>query len=84
MDNELLSERLIALARELRNRFVVVGTGHLLGSRGIPALLVTDPAYFRNRNYHGPGDRAETLDYVFMVELVHSLGLALDGLAATR
>ena len=42
--------------------------------RGIPALMVTDTAYFRNRNYHGPGDRAETLDYVFMVELVHSLG----------
>ena len=52
--------------------------------RGIPALMVTDTAYFRNRNYHGPGDRAETLDYVFMAELVHSMGLALDGLAATR
>ena len=52
--------------------------------RGFPALMVTDTAYFRNRNYHGPGDRAETLDYAFMAELVHSLGLALDGLAAAR
>ncbi len=52
--------------------------------RGFPALMVTDTAYFRNRNYHGPGDRAETLDYAFMAELVRSLGLALDGLAATR
>ncbi len=52
--------------------------------RGFPALMVTDTAYFRYRNYHGPGDRAETLDYAFMAELVRSLGLALDGLAATR
>ena len=52
--------------------------------RGFPALMVTDTAYFRNRNYHGPGDRAETLDYAFMAELVRSLGLALDGLAAVR
>ncbi len=35
-------------------------------------------------NYHGPGERAETLDYVFMVELVHSLGLALDTVCACR
>ena len=48
---------------------------------GLPALMVSDTAYFRNSNYHGPGDRAETLDYAFMAELVRSLGLALDALA---
>ncbi len=52
--------------------------------RGLPALMVTDTAYFRNHNYHGPGDRAGTLDYDFMAELVHSLGLALDELADNR
>ena len=52
--------------------------------RGFPALMITDTAYFRNPNYHGPGDRAETLDYAFMAELVRSLRLALDALAATR
>jgi Zn-dependent M28 family amino/carboxypeptidase len=51
---------------------------------GWPALMVTDTAYFRNRNYHGPGDRTETLDYPFMAELVRSLGLALDALASGR
>ncbi len=42
--------------------------------RGIPALMVTDTAYFRNRNYHGPGDRAETMDYVFMAAQYMMLG----------
>jgi Zn-dependent M28 family amino/carboxypeptidase len=51
--------------------------------RGIPALMLTDTAYFRNPNYHGPDDKPETLDYAFMGELVRSLALALDGLAAT-
>lgn len=53
---------------------------------GLPALMITDTAYFRNRDYHGPGDRAETLDYAFMVELVRSLELALAALgeAAVR
>lgn len=49
--------------------------------RDIPALMVTDTAYFRNRNYHGPNDRADTLDYTFMAELVKSLELALGELA---
>lgn len=48
--------------------------------RDIPALMVTDTAYFRNRNYHGPGDRADTLDYAFMAQLVRSLELALGEL----
>ncbi len=52
--------------------------------KGFPALMITDTAYFRNRNYHGPGDRAETLDYAFMAELVRSLGLVLDDLATCR
>jgi hypothetical protein len=52
--------------------------------RGLPALMVTDTAYFRNRNYHGPGDQAETLDYAFMAELVRSLMLVVDELAASR
>ena len=51
---------------------------------GIPALMVTDTAYFRNPNYHGPGDRAETLDYAFMAELVRSLELAIRNLPASR
>lgn len=49
---------------------------------GYPALMITDTAYFRNRNYHGPGDRAETLDYAFMAELVWSLKMAIDKLTS--
>lgn len=30
---------------------------------GYPALMVTDTAYMRNRNYHRAGDTAATLDY---------------------
>lgn len=48
--------------------------------RNIPALMVTDTAYFRNRNYHGPDDRADTLDYAFMAQLVKSLKSALGEL----
>ena len=48
--------------------------------RGWPALMVTDTAYFRNPNYHGPTDRLETLDFAFMAELVESLEAALAGL----
>ena len=47
---------------------------------GIPALMVTDTSYFRNPNYHGPFDTADTLDYAFMAELVLSLELALGQL----
>jgi len=47
---------------------------------GFPALMITDTAYFRNPNYHGPNDTADTLDYAFMAELVRSLEHALDAL----
>ena len=45
--------------------------------KGFPALMITDTAYFRNPNYHGPGDKPETLDYAFMARLIESLELAL-------
>ncbi len=34
--------------------------------RGIPSLLWTDSAEYRNPNYHLPSDRPETLDYAFL------------------
>jgi Zn-dependent M28 family amino/carboxypeptidase len=53
---------------------------------GLPALMVTDTAFFRNPNYHLPSDTIDTLDFTFMAELVKSLELALLGLppAPTR
>jgi hypothetical protein len=44
---------------------------------GLPALMVTDTAFFRNPNYHLPSDTIDTLDFTFMAELVKSLECAL-------
>jgi Zn-dependent M28 family amino/carboxypeptidase len=41
---------------------------------GYPAIMLTDTAFMRNRNYHGPGDVMERLDLSAMTEL--TLGLA--------
>jgi hypothetical protein len=37
--NRVMTDRLMALAADGRSRFVVIGTGHLLGDQGIPELL---------------------------------------------
>jgi len=44
---------------------------------GMQGVLVTDSAMFRNRNYHGPGDTPETLDYAGMAGVVHAVRGAL-------
>lgn len=44
---------------------------------GFPAMMVTDTAFYRNSNYHGPGDTPSTLDYDRMAELVTGLHRAL-------
>jgi len=41
--------------------------------QGYPAVMLTDTAFLRNPNYHGPGDVMATLDFDAMVEL--TLGL---------
>ncbi len=40
-----------------------------LWAAGIPALMWTDTAEFRNPNYHGPTDTPDTLDYGFMARV---------------
>jgi uncharacterized protein YbaP (TraB family) len=37
--NETMAQRLASLARDGKLRFVVVGAGHMVGERGVPALL---------------------------------------------
>lgn len=44
---------------------------------GYSALMITDTAFYRNPNYHGPGDTEATLDYDRMAELVKGLYAAL-------
>jgi hypothetical protein len=40
---------------------------------GYPAIMLTDTAFMRNPNYHGPGDVMDRLDLEAMTEL--TLGL---------
>jgi len=47
---------------------------------GYPACMATDTAFYRNPNYHGPGDTADTLDYKRMAEFVEGLHRALGRL----
>ncbi len=42
-------------------------------SAGISAVMVTDTAFYRNPNYHTAGDRADTLDYEKMAEVVRGV-----------
>ena len=48
---------------------------------GLPAVMITDTAFFRNPNYHTPQDTFDTLDYLFMAELVKSLLITLKELS---
>lgn len=51
---------------------------------GWPAVMITDTAYFRNPHYHGPTDRAETLDYAFMAKVVQGVDHAVRALKPGR
>ena len=48
---------------------------------GYHALMITDTAFFRNHNYHTPGDTAEKLDYKRMSMVVSGVYMALVHLA---
>ncbi len=43
----------------------------------INAIMVTDSAFYRNKNYHGAGDTYDTLDYPRMGDAVISVYNAL-------
>ncbi len=49
--------------------------------QGYPAIMVTDTAPFRNKNYHLPSDRADTLDYGRMARVVDGLRNVIADLA---
>ena len=44
--------------------------------RGIPAVMITDTANFRNPNYHRPGDTIDTLDFDFIKKVTQTTILA--------
>ena len=41
--------------------------------RGFPAVMLTDTAFYRNKNYHTVDDTPEKLDYVRMAEVVRGV-----------
>lgn len=47
---------------------------------GFSALMVTDTSFFRNRNYHQPGDTMETLDMGRMAKVIDGVFSALTAL----
>ncbi|MEK7257696.1 MAG: M20/M25/M40 family metallo-hydrolase, partial [Bacteroidota bacterium] len=48
---------------------------------GIPALMLTDGANYRNPNYHTPNDKIETLDFTFMRRVVQAAVATLAEIA---
>lgn len=42
-------------------------------NEGMPAIMVTDTAFMRNRNYHQPQDTFERLDYERMAKVVQGI-----------
>lgn len=47
-----------------------------------PAIMVTDTAFMRNRNYHSASDTHDTLDYDGMARVVQGLTVMLERLAS--
>ena len=45
---------------------------------GIPALMITDTAMFRNKNYHQAEDTFDTLNYAKMSLLVKDLVFLME------
>jgi Zn-dependent M28 family amino/carboxypeptidase len=41
--------------------------------RGFPAVMLTDTAFYRNKNYHTAGDTPEKLDYERMADVVRGI-----------
>ncbi len=42
-------------------------------NEGLPAMMITDTAFLRNPNYHGPGDTYDKLDYKRMAKVVQGV-----------
>jgi len=47
---------------------------------GYRAFMVTDTAFYRNPQYHGPGDEPEIIDYDRMMEVVNGLVSVIKGI----
>jgi hypothetical protein len=54
---------------------------HSFWAAGIPAIMITDTADFRNPNYHRPTDTPDTLNYDRLAEIVGATAVAIAQLA---
>lgn len=52
-------------------------------NHGMPAVIVTDTANFRNRNYHKPSDTPETLDLARLAQAARALAGGIGAIAGT-
>ncbi len=94
-DSGYLSDRMVAAAREHTPELDMVEIRISAGmpvppdlfrsdhspfwAAGIPAVLITDTANFRNPNYHAPTDTPDTLDYDFLRRVTVALTVAVAG-----
>jgi Zn-dependent M28 family amino/carboxypeptidase len=49
---------------------------------GLPAIQITDTAFFRNPHYHRPSDTPDTLDYECLADVIAATVLTLERVAA--
>ncbi|MCB0402839.1 MAG: M28 family peptidase [Flavobacteriales bacterium] len=47
---------------------------------GYDAVMITNTAFYRNKNYHEPTDTPETLDYERMAQVVEGVYFAVTNL----
>ena len=53
-------------------------------AHGIPAVMITDTAFYRNPNYHSAGDTAELLDYGRMGKVAVAVYEALQAVSSGK
>lgn len=53
-------------------------------AEGIPALMISDTAFYRNPHYHESSDRPDTLDYERMARITRALADVLKNLPVER
>lgn len=47
---------------------------------GYDALMITDTAFYRNKNYHKASDTIETIDFVRMAQVIDAFVISINGL----
>ena len=51
---------------------------------GFPAIMITDTAFYRNKNYHTEGDTYGTINFKFLSESIFNTFMAVKTLSNER